>query len=44
VCKEADRTGKVIDGRIQPDELIVSGSNQENDLVKAAAVMFLQMQ
>jgi len=44
VCKEADRTGKIIEGKIQPDELILSSPPKENDSVKAAAVMFLQTQ
>jgi carboxyl-terminal processing protease len=43
-CKEADRNGKIIEGRIQPDELIETSQNNDKDPVKNAAVMFLQLQ
>ena len=42
VCKEADRTGKIIEGKIQPDEFIPSTLNKSKDDVKNAAIMFLQ--
>ena len=44
VCKEADRTGTVIEGKINPDELIFSSPTRDNDIIKSAAVMFLQIQ
>jgi hypothetical protein len=43
VCKEADRTGKIIEGKIHPDELVKSSLLKGNDEIKAAALMFLQM-
>lgn len=43
VCKEADRDGKIIEGKIQPDVFIQSNS-RGRDVVKDAAVMFLQLQ
>jgi len=44
VCREADRNGKIIEGKIQPDELIIPRPGKSNDSVKDAAVMFLQTQ
>jgi carboxyl-terminal processing protease len=44
VCKEADRTGKIQEGKIQPDKLIVPAMNRGKDEAKSAALMFLQMQ
>jgi hypothetical protein len=44
VCKEADRNGKVIEGRVQPDEIIKSSGQKGSDHIKATAVMFLQTQ
>lgn len=41
VCKEADRTGKICEGRIVPDESIHTGS-KEDDAAKNAAVRWLQ--
>ncbi|MBC7828051.1 MAG: S41 family peptidase [Chitinophagaceae bacterium] len=43
VCKEADRTGKIVEGRIQPDELILP-SRKGSDNVMESAIMFLQLQ
>jgi C-terminal processing protease CtpA/Prc len=43
VCKEADRNGKMVEGKIHPDELIQSNTRDE-DVVKSAAIMFLQLQ
>lgn len=43
VCQEADRNGKIYEGRLHPDELIVPSPSQlKEDIVKAAAIMFLQ--
>lgn len=42
VCREADRAGKLVEGKIIPDELIMSRPSKGSDDVKAAAVMFLQ--
>ena len=42
VCKEADRNGKIIQGKIQPDQLIHSSASGAKDLTKDSAVMFLQ--
>jgi carboxyl-terminal processing protease len=45
VCMEADRTGKIYEGKIQPDEVIHPDlSNPGEDAAKAAAVRWLQMQ
>jgi len=45
VCTEADRTGKVYDGKIIPDELISSqADNALDDAAKSAAVMWLHIQ
>jgi C-terminal processing protease CtpA/Prc len=43
VGKEADRNGKICEGRIWPDKWIVADTRSGKDLVKASAVMFLQM-
>lgn len=43
VCKEADRTGKIVEGKIQPDELIPTSASGKQDAVKSAAIMFLQL-
>jgi len=42
VCKEADRNGKICEGRIQPDKNIVANTAAGKDDVKISAVMFLQ--
>jgi carboxyl-terminal processing protease len=39
VCKEADRTGRICDGRIMPDEIIYNGMH--GDPAKDAALMYL---
>jgi C-terminal processing protease CtpA/Prc len=44
VCKEADRTGKIIEGKIHPDEIIRPSSFNGDDEIRAAALMFLQLQ
>lgn len=44
VCKEADRNGRIQEGKIQPDKLIVPAINRGKDAAKSAALMFLQMQ
>ena len=44
VCKEADRTGTIIEGKINPDELITPSAAKGDDTIKTAAVMFLQIQ
>lgn len=42
VCKEADRNGKIIEGKIQPDVLIPASRRGNYDEVLASALMFLQ--
>jgi carboxyl-terminal processing protease len=43
VCREADRTGKVYEGKIQPDDLVLPDPLYKNDdVVKASALMWLQ--
>ena len=44
VCKEADRNGKIVEGKIQPDEFIQSSAAGYKDIAKSAAIMFLQLQ
>lgn len=44
VCKEADRNGKVQEGKIQPDKLIGSAVIRGMDQAKSAALMFLQLE
>lgn len=44
VCKEADRNGKIYEGKIEPDELVRSTPGSGKDTVKTTAVMLLQMQ
>ena len=44
VCKEADRTGKIQEGKIQPDKLIQSATFGGRDQAKSAALMFLQLE
>ena len=44
VCLEADRTGKIYDGKIIPDEMIPSTASGLDDPAKSAAVMFLHIQ
>ena len=44
VCKEADRSGTIQEGKIQPDKLIIPAINRGKDAAKSAALMFLQMQ
>lgn len=43
VCKEADRTGRIYEGRMQPDQLVVPAGSGK-DAVKSSAVMLLQME
>lgn len=43
VCKEADRNGKIYEGKIQPDQLVNPAINTGKDAVKTSALMFLQM-
>jgi C-terminal processing protease CtpA/Prc len=43
VCKEADRNGKIYEGKIHPDKFIAPASNAGKDAVKSSAIMFLQM-
>ena len=42
VCKEADRHGKIIQGKIQPDQIIHSSASSAKDITRDSAVMFLQ--
>ena len=42
VCKEADRNGKIYEGRIQPDQLVTGTPGK--DAVKQSALMLLQME
>ncbi len=42
VCKEADGTGKIYEGKLQPDQLITAAPAAGKDLAKATAVMLLQ--
>lgn len=42
VCKEADRNGKIIEGKIQPDVLIQASKPGEGDYALASAIMYLQ--
>jgi carboxyl-terminal processing protease len=45
ICREADRTGKVYEGKIMPDDLIKPDPLHKNDdVVKANAMMWLQSQ
>ena len=45
VCMEADRTGKICQGRIMPDETIASNTYSEtNDPARSAAMMWLTSQ
>jgi len=45
VCMEADRNGKICEGRIMPDEMIASaGASANQDAARAAAVMWLSAQ
>jgi C-terminal processing protease CtpA/Prc len=45
VSTEADHTGKVYEGKIHPDELIPSSTdNKLDDAAKAAAIMWLHIQ
>lgn len=44
VCKEADRSGKIVEGKIRPDEFIQSSASSDKDIAKGAAIMFLQLQ
>jgi C-terminal processing protease CtpA/Prc len=43
VCKEADRNGKICEGRIQPDKFVSSSISNGTDNVKSSAIMFLQL-
>ena len=43
VCKEADRHGKIVEGKIYPDEFIESDRTGK-DVVRDKAIMFLQLQ
>ncbi|MFT3823115.1 MAG: S41 family peptidase [Chitinophagaceae bacterium] len=43
VCREADRTGKICFGKVQPDEKVsTAGCGKYEDPVKGAALMWLQ--
>jgi carboxyl-terminal processing protease len=43
ICQEADRTGRICEGRIIPDDLIKSDPLLKNeDVVRANAMMWLQ--
>ena len=45
VCMEADRTGKICEGRIIPDEVFMAASGGSgNDAAMSAAVMWLASQ
>jgi hypothetical protein len=44
VCKEADRNGRIQEGKIQPDKLIESATHGGRDQAKSAALMFLQLE
>jgi C-terminal processing protease CtpA/Prc len=44
VCKEADRNGKICDGRILPDMTISSNTYGGKDDIKTAAIMFLKLE
>jgi len=43
VCKEADRNGKICEGRILPDKTIPSNNYGGKDDIKSAAIMFLEL-
>ena len=43
VCKEADRSGKICEGRILPDKTIPSNNYGGKDDIKSAAIMFLEL-
>lgn len=43
VCKEADRNGKIQEGKIFPDKLIESAILRGMDQAKTAALMFLEL-
>jgi carboxyl-terminal processing protease len=43
VCQEADFTGRICDGRIQPDQLVpIADGNTDPDVARAAALAWLQ--
>ncbi|WP_162915473.1 S41 family peptidase [Paraflavitalea soli] len=42
ICQEADRTGRICEGKIVPDDIIKSDPLKEEDVVKANALMWLQ--
>ena len=42
VCKEADRNGKIYEGRIHPDHLVIGPPGK--DMAKSSAIMLLQME
>jgi hypothetical protein len=46
VCQEADRTGRICEGRIQPDKYVSAGVTglAPDDPVRAAALAWLQNQ
>ncbi len=45
VCLEADRNGKVYEGKIVPDQIIPSGEDtRTDDAAKSAAIMWLHIQ
>lgn len=45
VCQEADRNGKIYEGKIIPDEIISSQAiNELDDPIKSAAIMWLHIQ
>jgi len=43
VCKEADRKGRICEGRILPDKTVSANTMSGKDAVKSSAIMFLQM-
>lgn len=44
VCKEADRNGKIYEGRIQPDHYVAPAPGGGKDAKKSSAVMLLQLE
>ena len=44
VCQEADRTGKICEGKIIPDQMITANTNSGKDVIKSSAIMLLQIE
>jgi carboxyl-terminal processing protease len=44
VCQEADRTGRICEGKIIPDQRIIANTNSGKDVIKSSAIMFLQIE